>query len=203
MNCTRIAALVAAIFLLLPLAQAQSATAERTSDEKALAEYRLSIAAIQKLLAATRAMAKVSEDPTVRAAAAKLSASDDANDGGDGYQSLNDMARKVDAFPPIASAIRSAGLTSREYMLITMSYMQAAMAAGMKKQGLIKELPKGTPAENVAFIEKNDTELQAIQKEFTELQKRMKAAEKEEPEQEPEQEEPSDVNTRSPKPKKK
>ena len=196
MNRTRLTALAAAVFFLVPLANAQTAAAERASDEKALAEYRLTMPAIQKLLAATRAMAKAGEDPAVKAAAQKFSK---AEESGDGYQGLNDLASRIEKFPPMASAIRSAGITPREYMLITMSYMQAAMAAGFKKQGLLKEVPKGTPVENVTFIEKNEAELQAIQKEFTELQKKMKALEKSE---EPEQaEEPAEEPAETPKPK--
>ena len=105
----------------------------------------------------------------------------------------------------MAAAIRSAGLTPREYMLITLSYMQAGMVVAFKKHGLLKELPKGTPVENVAFLEKNEAELEAMQKEFTELQARMNRAEKsaenvqaDEPEDEPEAEEekPEPAKTR-------
>jgi hypothetical protein len=190
---------VAAFLTILPAAGAQTAAAERTSDEQALAQYRLSMPAIHKLLAATRAMARVIEDPATKEAAAKFSKSRDAADG---YRGLDDIARDIEKFPPMAAAIRSAGITPREYMLVTMSYMQAGMAAAFKKQGLLKELPKGTPAENVAFLEKNEPELQSLQKEFNQLQQRMKPADKtEEPEAEDEPEDESPAEEEKPQPR--
>jgi hypothetical protein len=182
---------IAATFILAPIASAQSAAA----DEKALAEYRLSMPTIHKLLAATRNMAKLYQDPAVKAAADKL---DKSKRSSEGYRGLAEMTRDIESFPPMANAIRSAGLTPREFMLANMAFMQAGMVVGFKKQGLLKEIPKGTPVENVAFLEKNDAELQTIMKEFGELQKQMKSAEsrenenaiadeEEEPEPEPEQ----------------
>jgi hypothetical protein len=183
---------ISTTLLLVPFASAQSAAA----DEKALAEYRLSMPTIHKLLAATRAMAKLYQDPAVKAAADKL---DKSKRSSESYRGLAEMSRDIEAFPPMANAIRSAGLTPREFMLANMALMQAGMVVGFKKQGLLKELPKGTPVENVAFLEKNDAELQTVMKEFGELQKQMKSdesrakenaiadEEEEEPEPEPEQ----------------
>ena len=67
---TYILVLAVALLTLVPVAQGQTATAEQTADEKAVTEYRLTMPAIHKLLAATRAMAKMVEDPAVRAAVA-------------------------------------------------------------------------------------------------------------------------------------
>jgi len=49
------------------------------------------------------------------------------------------------------------------------SMLQSAIAAGMKKAGMLKDLPPGVSAENVKFVEEHEAELKALQKEFQAL----------------------------------
>ena len=101
---------------------------------------------------------------------AKLEAEDaEAARRGDDQEpkTLGDMARRIDREPDLANAIRSAGLTTREYSLLTLSFFNAMFAHGMKKAGTIKELPADILPENVAFIQANEAELNQI---FAELQ---------------------------------
>jgi hypothetical protein len=85
---------------------------------------------------------------------------------------LSDMERNIANFPLLAKSLRSAGMTPREYAKFTMAMLTSAMAAGMKKAGLLKELPKELSAENVEFVLKHEAELAALQKEWQALNPR-------------------------------
>jgi hypothetical protein len=101
---------------------------------------------------------------------AKLEAEDaEAARNGDDQEpkTLGDMARRIDREPDLANAIRSVGLTTREYSLLTLSFFNAMFAHGMKKAGTIKELPADILPENLAFIQSNEAELNGI---FAQLQ---------------------------------
>lgn len=101
---------------------------------------------------------------------AKLEAedADAARRGDDGEpKTLGDMARRIDREPDLASAIRTAGLTTREYSLVTLSFFNAMFAHGMKKAGTIKDVPADILPENLAFIQSNEAELNQI---FAQLQ---------------------------------
>jgi hypothetical protein len=101
---------------------------------------------------------------------AKLEAEDaEAARRGDDEEpkTLGDMARRIDREPDLANAIRGAGLTTREYSLLTLTFFNAMFAEGMKKAGTIKELPADILPENVAFIQANEAELNQI---FAQLQ---------------------------------
>ncbi len=85
---------------------------------------------------------------------------------------LSDMERNVARFPALANSLRAAGMTPREYAKFTMAMITSAMAAGMKKAGLMKELPKEFSAENVEFVLAHEAELAALQKEWQALNPR-------------------------------
>lgn len=82
-------------------------------------------------------------------------------------KTLSDMARRIDREPDLANAIRGAGLTTREYSLVTLSFFNAMFAHGMKKAGTIKEIPADILPENIAFIQSNEAELNSL---FAQLQ---------------------------------
>jgi hypothetical protein len=82
-------------------------------------------------------------------------------------KTLGDMARRIEREPDLANAIRNAGLTTREYSMLTLSFFNAMFAHGMKKAGTIKEMPAHILPENIAFIQSNEAELNQI---FSQLQ---------------------------------
>jgi hypothetical protein len=76
--------------------------------------------------------------------------------------------------PALKSALAAAGFTSTEFATFSLSYMQAAMAYGLMTQGpekfRIKELPKGTPKENVDFVRTHQELIQQLGDEVKALQ---------------------------------
>ncbi len=74
------------------------------------------------------------------------------------------MVRRIESEPMMVGAIRQAGLSPREFTMITMAMMQTAMAAGVaqmrpndNQDSLIREM-KANP-ENVKFWKANEAEL--------------------------------------------
>ena len=145
------------------------------SDLADVQNYRLSMDKVDKFLAAQRNLALRMKDmsPEEREALKARADADDSND-----DSMADMQRKIESEPALASAIRDAGLSPREYTLLTISMMQSAMAAGVLKMrpkdnqdSLVREMKANI--ENVRFMQQNEAELQRKQKELAEEMKRL------------------------------
>src|SRR5688572_4386177 len=79
-------------------------------------------------------------------------------------QTISDMAAQIQKFPPMAAALQREGLTPRDYAKFTLAMLQAGLAAGFQKAGLLKELPEGTNPANVKWILANEAELAKMQK---------------------------------------
>ena len=160
-----------------PAAAASSASGSSKGDADLadVTDYRLSMDKIDKYIAAQRNMAAKmkSMSPAEREAVkARNESSNDAN------ASLDDMARKIEKEPVMNDAIRSAGLSAREFALITISMMQTAMASSVLKMrpkdnqdSLVREM-KANP-DNIKFYRDNEAE---ITRRTQALQAEMKAA---------------------------
>ena len=86
-------------------------------------------------------------------------------------QSISDMAAKIQKYPPMMAALQREGLSAREYAKFTMAMLQAGLAAGFQKAGLLKELPEGTNPANVKWIIENEAELAKLQQAWGALMK--------------------------------
>lgn len=86
-------------------------------------------------------------------------------------KTISDMAAKIQKFPPMAAALQREGLTARDYAKFMMAMLQAGLAAGFQKAGLLKELPEGTNPANVKWILANEAELAKMQKDWAALMK--------------------------------
>jgi hypothetical protein len=76
-------------------------------------------------------------------------------------QSLNGMAARMDEVPEVKSVLKSAGMTSREYLLFSWSMFQNGMAAWALEQPGGK-LPPGVKMANVNFYRKHEAELKKL-----------------------------------------
>jgi hypothetical protein len=170
------------------------------ADAKELATYRLTMETVKKVQTATRAMiAELRKDPKfqrqlkVEAEIEGLRKKDELTDAEQerllalenekeqleeanelnlgSASSLDEMEASVKKSPVVAGALKEAGLSPREYGTFIMAMIQASMASGFKKAGMIKELPKDVNPENVKFVEEHEAELKAMQAEFEALSK--------------------------------
>lgn len=98
-------------------------------------------------------------------ASSKLHALEDQTTGncaeGENPESLDEMAARLDAVPGATQAIESAGMTTREYFVFSLSLLQNGMAAwALEQPG--GELPPGTSMANVEFYRAHETEFQQL-----------------------------------------
>jgi hypothetical protein len=115
-----------------------AALAATDRDTQEISHYVLTDAGLAKFSAATQSLGKLGQSVK--------SCDDDA----DSPSSLDKLVAKADATPGVKSAIQSAGMTTREYVVFTMSLFQAGVAAwGMEQAG--GKLPPGVSKANVDF----------------------------------------------------
>ncbi len=188
--------LVAAAVVSVAAPAPQAATG---ADSREIASYRLSMAVVNQVAAATRAMvAELKRDPqfqevaevngeikaleakpetteaedarleTLKARKEELSDALKGPSIGDA-DSLTEMEAQIRKVPPLMAGLRSANMSPRDYAKFMLASLQAGMVAGLKKQGMLKEIPKDVSVENVQFMEAHEAELQALQKELSAL----------------------------------
>lgn len=138
-----------------------AATSQVESDLADITKYRLSMDKIDKYMAAQKNLAAKAASMTP----AQRAAMEARNEGsGDPNASLDDMAKRIESEPIMASAIKDAGLSPREFAMITISMMQTGMAAAVlkmrpndNKDSLIREM-KANP-DNIKFYTENEAEI--------------------------------------------
>ena len=133
--------------------------AAQAPDSPDLAEarkYTLTMDKVQKLVAAFGAVNKLT------AANPALKAKMDADSGPS--LTIDQRAKNIDTnFPQVAAAIHAQSLTTREFIVVSIAFINDVTFVGMKKQGMIKDYPPNsvTP-ENAAFVEANFDKLQQM-----------------------------------------
>ena len=157
----RLAATIACI-VMLGLSQARLAVpqaghgGDNDPDLVAIRQYRLTMDKVEKLATATEALRKLTDaDPSLKK---RMEADSDDN------RSIDQKVKYFDTnFPQATAVVHSNGLTTREYVLVSLAFLNDVMIVGMKKQGMIKEYPPNaiTP-ENAAFVEQNFDKLKQI-----------------------------------------
>ncbi len=175
------------------LAAAQASTAN--ADLAEITSYKLTMPVLKQVVAATRNLvAAMKADPrfqqmaTLEAERARLEAKEEPTDAdlermekldeemdrlGDGVdnflggnKSLDEMEAAARRDPMVSGAMKSAGISAREYAKFFAAYMQAAMISGFKKAGMVKEMPKEANLDNIKFIEEHAAEIEGFMKEF-------------------------------------
>lgn len=189
---------VSGLAALVLVATVTSAAAQQAdADRKELAEYRLTSEGLDRYSAVLRALVgELRKDPRfqemakVEAEIRRLDSKDDPTDEevtrldeleerlaqleestdlsmSDG--SLADIEAQIRKNPAMAAAVKAGGFTPREYAKFTLTLFQASMAVGMQKAGLLKEMPKDIPPENVAFVQQHEQQLAKLQQEMEAL----------------------------------
>jgi hypothetical protein len=75
--------------------------------------------------------------------------------------SISELAAKIDAAPGAKAAVQSAGMTSREYIVFSMSLLQSGLAAWAIAQPGGK-LPPGVNKANVDFVNSHGPQLDQL-----------------------------------------
>lgn len=118
------------------------------SDSREIGSYVLTESALAKYAQATK---------NIAALAAQSNECDDS----EGAQSLDESVVQMDAIPGVRAAIKSAGMTTREYIVFTWSLFQNGMAAwALSQPG--GTLPSGTSMANVDFYRAHEAAIQKL-----------------------------------------
>lgn len=133
-----------ALALSAPLVTEAQSLADR--DAKEVADYVLTEAALAKY---TQAVHKL------KPLMGQLPQDCDREEG---LTSLNDMATRMDGVTGVKSALKAAGMTSREYLVFSLSVFQNGMAVWALEQPGGK-LPPGVKMANVNFYRSHEAEL--------------------------------------------
>jgi hypothetical protein len=85
------------------------------------------------------------------------------NDSG----TLDDQVRRIETIPPIKQAIVSTGLTTRDYLLTSITFFQAGMAAAVqdsyaKTNQKAPALPGNVNPANVRFVRAHKTDIEQL-----------------------------------------
>jgi hypothetical protein len=160
-----------------PAAATPAASSSSGNQDLAdISTYKLTMDGIDKFYAAQRNLGlKMKAMSPAEREAAKARGDESTSDLN---SSLDDMVVKIDKEPVYAAAVREAGLSTREYVLVMMSMMQSSMAAGVIKMrpkdnadSLAREM-KANP-ENVRFIQQHEAELAKKQTEMAAEMKKL------------------------------
>lgn len=144
-------------------APAAPATANQADEDLTdVTKYKLSMDKIDKYIQSQKNLAA-----KVKAMSpAEREAFKNNDDVADANASIDEMVAKIDKQPVMADAIRSAGLSTREWVMVTMSMMQTGMAAAVLKMrpndnqdSLMREM-KVNP-ENVKWYTEHEAEITA------------------------------------------
>ncbi len=134
-----------------------SAQADGTVDLADVTNYKLSMDKVNKFFEAQRNMVlKMKSMTPAQQEALSL----------DQSGSLEEMAQRIEASPEWTSAIHDAGLEPREYVTLTMSLMQSAMAASVLKMrpnddqdSLVTAMQANM--DNVKFVQEHEADINA------------------------------------------
>ncbi|MBA5867729.1 MAG: hypothetical protein GDA67_13640 [Nitrospira sp. CR1.3] len=130
----------------LPLLAPAVAESLTDRDTKEVADYVLTDAGLAKYKQAIRKLEPLAEQMPQNC------------DGEEGGKSLNDLAARLDGVPAVKSALKAAGMTSREYLLFSFSLFQNGLASWALAQPGGK-LPPGVKMANVNFYRAHEAEL--------------------------------------------
>ncbi len=140
-------------------AAAQVVTPAAWNSDPDLAEarsYPLTMDKVEKLAAAIDALSQLeATDPALKS---KMDAEPDEG------QTIDQKVHTLDArFPEAADVVHRNGLTSREYIVASLAFLNDVTFVAMKRQGALQSYPPGsiTP-ENAAFVESHYDKLQQL-----------------------------------------
>jgi hypothetical protein len=85
-----------------------------------------------------------------------------AREGAARSTSLEETTARLDGEPAVREAIESAGLTTREYALITVTLSEAILVQQALAQGSIDRPPPGVSEENLEFVRTHRDEISRL-----------------------------------------
>ncbi len=138
----------------LALAWFPSSATLADADAREISAYRLTDAGLQRYSHAVRNVSKLEGQ-------APGACGDDDDDDGENVTSIDAAVARLVSTPGVVEALRSAGMPPREFVVFSMSVLQAGLAAWALEQPGGK-LPPEVDMANVDFYRKNQAAMQQI-----------------------------------------
>lgn len=125
-------------------------TTQHGITRKELAEYRLTAGTFEKFLRASQRIAAIVNHSTAFRAAPLFP--QEIAQGGDVTIVAMELEARLRHDPGLSSALAAASMSAREYTKFVLTLVAARLADGFLEAGLLKTVPSGAAAENVAFV---------------------------------------------------
>ena len=139
-----------ALVLLLCAAVSHLTAQSRAFDTKELSEYRLTPQVFQHFAAASERIAAISaEDEELKA---RPLFTKEVAVLGDAPEMARELESRLSGHRGLAEALRSAGISAREYTTFALTLFGARLAHGFMSTGALRSIPKGVATHNVEFV---------------------------------------------------
>lgn len=149
--------LLIAILAILPV---QTPAAPPEIDAQELSAYRLRGAVFERFQRATRLIVAATRND-VRFQQSPLF-SREVTLSGEAVEMAIALQRRLEQEPVLAGALFAADLDPREYAKFALTLFAARLAHGFLESGVLRRVPPGTAAENVAFVEAHEDAIAAL-----------------------------------------
>jgi hypothetical protein len=137
-------------------AQEQQTPAQVQAEKAEVKNFVLTTDKLDKYEAAIKATLKVEkENPALK------KQMDDENSQNP-TNSIAGSVATIEKHPPIATAIKNAGMSPRDFVVMTYALINSAVAVQMQKAATIKNDSDSVLPENTAFVEKNYERIKKI-----------------------------------------
>jgi hypothetical protein len=149
-----------AVFLLLGIGVAASqddkSSAQVEAEKNEVKNFVLTADKLDKYADAVKAIRKVQKDDPA------LKKQMDDDNSKNPSNTIAGSVANIEKYPPVANAIKGAGLSPRDFVVMTYTLINSAAAVQMKKAATVKEYPSSVLPENAAFVETNYDRIKKI-----------------------------------------
>jgi hypothetical protein len=141
-------------------ALADGAHAQTALDADELAQYRLTPAIFMQFESASRSIAAATRsDPGFTRAPLFTR---EIVSSGDAAAAAAALETRLQAHPVLVRALRAAKMSARDYTKFAIALFAARLAHGFVKAGVLRGVPPGAAAANVAFVQAREGEIASL-----------------------------------------
>jgi hypothetical protein len=150
-KCATVLALAAFLLLGIGVAgsQDEKTSAQLEAEKNEVKNFVLTSDKLDKYADAVKAIRKVQKDDPA------LKKQMDDDNSKNPSNTIAGSVATIEKYPAVVNALKSAGLSPRDFVVMTYTLINSAAAVHMKKVGAIQEYPDSVLADNAAFVEKN------------------------------------------------
>jgi hypothetical protein len=143
-----------------PQAQGQTPATQTTIDIYDLADYRLTPQVFEQFVRASGPVAEITRHDAAFTYAPLFT--HDVALTGDAATAAQGLTARLENHSGLSAALKTAGITPREYAKFAIALVGAHLAYGFVKAGVLKRVPEGAPSINVEFVKTHEDEVTAV-----------------------------------------